>query len=243
MARPPWVTRDLRGATGAGVVVAVLDSGWDAGRADPRILPGIGLVDPADDFASLRSDDDADRSGHGTGAIHQILAVAPDARVLPVRIFGERLETSPQTLYEGLAWAIDRAVGVLNLSLGTTREDMLRPLYALCERARRAGVIVVAGGTGEVEESFPAIFENVIGVAAGRFASPFAYRYRPGEALECEAWGVRQPVTGLGGRTQPATGGSVAAPNVSGIVALLLERDPGASLEQVRALLAKYAVV
>jgi subtilisin family serine protease len=236
------VTHDLRGATGAGVRVAVVDSGWDPARADPRVLAGAGFVDPDHDLAFLRSDDDGDRSGHGTAAINQVLALAPDARVLPVRIFGRWLETSPRALHEGLAWAIEQRVDVVNLSLGTTRDDLLRPLYALCEQARQAGTVIVAAGSGDVERSYPAVFDGVIGVDAAPFASPYEYRYRPDDALECEAWGIRQPVTGLGGRTAVASGTSVAAPNVTGIVALLLERHPGATLEQLRALLARYAV-
>jgi subtilisin family serine protease len=241
-ARPAWVTDDLRGATGAGVRVAVVDSGWDRACADPRVLPGVGFVDPGNDFGYLRSDDDGDRSGHGTGAINQVLALAPGARVLPVRVFGERLETSPRALCEGLAWAIEQRVDVVNLSIGTVRDDLLRPLYRLCEQARRAGTMIVAAGSGEAEPGYPAVFDGVIGVAAARFASPFEYRYRPDDALECEAWGIRQPVAGLGGRARIASGGSVAAPNVTGIVALFLERHPGATLEQVRTLLARYAV-
>jgi subtilisin family serine protease len=102
--------------------------------------------------------------------------------------------------------------------------------------------VVVAAGSNFGETSYPGVFDPVIGVAAGSFRSPFEYRYRPGEALEVEAWGVRQPVAGLGGRTVVATGTSVAAPNVSGIVALLLERHPAAGLDQVRALLARHAL-
>lgn len=239
---PRWVVDDLRGATGAGVRVAVVDSGWDRARNDPRVLPGAGFVHPDDDRPGERSDDDGDRSGHGTGAIGQVLAVAPGARVVPARVFGRRLETSPRALLEGLEWAVAQGVDVVNLSLCTTREDFLRPLYALCEAARRAGTVIVAAGSGDAERSYPAVFDGVIGVAAGRFTSPYEYRYRPDAALEVEAWGVRQPVTGLGGRTAPATGSSVAAPNVTGIVALLRERHPGAPLEEVRVLLARYAL-
>lgn len=239
---PAWVREALGRPTGKDVTIAVVDSGWDRAFPDPRVLPGVGLVDPDDDLAMLRTDDDHDRVGHGTACIHQILRIAPDARVIPVRVFGNDLETSPGTLQAGIVWAMEQGVSIINLSLGTTLEGTLHPLYAACEKARRQGIIVVAAGHNSRSWSYPAIFENVIGVSADRFTSPFDYRYLPDEAMEVQAWGIEQPVVWLGGETQIKHGTSFAAPNVAGIVALLLERHPGATLEEVRELLRKFAI-
>jgi subtilisin family serine protease len=224
------------------MLVGVIDSGWDHACDDPRVLPGVGLVDPADDLAMLRSDDDRDRVGHGTACIHQILRIAPDARVVPIRVFGNGLETSPGTLQAGILYAIERGVNVVNLSLGTTLEGTLHPLYAACEKARRQGIIIVAAGHNSSDWSYPAIFENVIGVSAARFGSAYDFRYLADEAMECQAWGVEQPVVWLGGSEQVKHGTSFAAPNITGIVCLLLERHPGATLEEVRELLAQHAM-
>lgn len=239
---PQWVADGLGRPTGKGLVVAVIDSGWDRTCDDPRVLPGVGLVDPNDDLAMQRTDDDHDRVGHGTACIHQILRIAPDAQVIPIRVFGRQLETSPGTLQAGIVYAIERGANVVNLSLGTTLEGTLHPLYAACEKARRQGIIVVAAGHNSRSWSYPAIFENVIGVSAAKFESPYQYRYLPDEAHECQAWGVEQPVVWLGGEEQVKHGTSFAAPNITGIVCLLLERHPGASLEEIRELLARYAM-
>jgi len=239
---PAWVTDGLGRPTGKGLTVAVIDSGWDRACDDPRVLAGIGLVDPADDLAMQRNDDDHDRVGHGTACVHQILRIAPDARVVPVRVFGRQLETSPGTLQAGLLYAIERGVNVVNLSLGTKLKGTLVSLYSACEMARRKGIIVIAAADNARDESYPAIFENVIGVSAARFGSAYDYRYRVDEAHECEAWGVEQPVVWLGGEEQVKHGTSFAAPNITGIVCLLLERHPGASIEEIRELLARYAI-
>lgn len=239
---PEWVADALGGATGRGIRVAVIDSGWDRALDEPRVLPGVGFVDPADDFAMARNDDDHDVLGHGTACADLILRVAPDARVIPVKVFGKVLETSPGTLHAALLWAIEAGVQVINVSLGTRLEGTLHPLYAACEKARRAGIIVVAAGHNANDWSYPAIFENVIGVSAARFASPFHFRYRTEHAMECEAWGVEQPVLWVGGHRVVKHGTSFAAPNVAGIVALILERHPGATLEQVREMLAGFAL-
>ncbi|MBV9109147.1 MAG: S8 family serine peptidase [Gemmatimonadetes bacterium] len=240
-AAPAWV-EEMGRPTGKGLRVCVIDSGWDRGCDDPRVLPGIGLVDPQDDLALARNDDDHDRLGHGTACIHQILRIAPDVEVIPVRVFGRILETSPGTLQAGILYAIEQGVDVVNLSLGTQLEGTLHPLYAACEKARRMGMIIVAAGHNARDWSYPAIFENVIGVSAARFDSPWEYRYLPDEATECEAWGVEQPVTWLKGEETVKHGTSFAAPNITGIICLLLERHPGATLEEIRELLAKYAL-
>jgi subtilisin len=239
---PAWVREELGGATGAGIRVAVVDSGWDRSLDEPRVLAGVGFVDPDDDFALARNDDDADVLGHGTACADLILRIAPDARVVPVKVFGKVLETSPGTLHAALMWAIDAGVQVINVSLGTRLEGTLHPLYAACEKARRAGIIVVAAGHNANDWSYPAIFENVIGVSAAKFSSPFEFRYRPNHAMECQAWGVEQPVLWVGGSRPIKHGTSFAAPNVAGIVALIKERHPEATLDDVRTMLARFAV-
>ena len=241
-ARPAWVDEVLGGATGKGVRIAVIDSGWDRTQSDPRVLPGVGLVDPADDFALLRSDDDHDLVGHGTACVDLILRIAPDAEIVPVKVFGKQLETSPGTLQAGLQYALDEGLHLVNMSLGTTLPRTLHPLYTLCEKARRAGAVVVAAGHNGRTWSYPAIFDPVIGVAAGRFESPYEFRYRPDEAFECEGWGLEIPVLWLNGERPVKHGTSFAAPNITGIVALILERFPGASLEEVRDLLRRFAI-
>lgn len=239
---PAWVREALGGATGRGIRVAVIDSGWDRTIDDPRVLPGISFVDPEDDFALGQNDDDHDVLGHGTACVDLVLRVAPDARAVPVRVFGKQLETSPATIHAALLWAIEAGVQVINVSLGTRLEYARDALYVACERARRAGIIVVTAGHNANDWSYPAIFENVIGVSAAKFASPYEFRYRAEHAMECEAWGVGQEVTWIGGERVVKHGTSFAAPNVAGIVALILEAHPGATIEEVREMLSRFAL-
>lgn len=240
--RPAWVEQDLGSPRGEGVRIGVIDSGWDRELSDPRIAHGVGLVDPQDELELLRSDDDHDRIGHGTACGDLILQIAPKAEIVPIRVFGRRLETSPPLLQVALAWAVERRLHVVNMSLGTLLPEARDPLYVACELARRDGIIVVAAGHAQKRGSFPAAFDNVIGVAAGEFDSPFHYRYSPGEVLECVARGFDQRARTKGGCVVPHGGTSFAAPNITGIVALLRERYPRADPARLRALLYRYAV-
>ncbi|MDZ7359100.1 MAG: S8/S53 family peptidase [candidate division KSB1 bacterium] len=233
---------ELHAPTGQGVRIGVIDSGWDRSLADPRIKKGVGFVDPFDELALQQSDDDHDRIGHGTACADLILQIAPNAEIFPLRVFGHRLETSVPILTVAIKWAMEHQLRVLNLSLGTHLANAIRPLYAACELARRNGLIIVAAAHASRASSYPSIFENVIGITAGHFNSPFEYSYRKNEAIECAAKGGEQMVLWLGGQKVPRQGTSFAAPHISGIVALFLERYPHARLENIRELLALYAI-
>jgi len=238
--RPAWVERNLAGATGHGIRIAVIDSGRDATWNDPRILPGIGFSDSENGFAFLRSQDDRDRIGHGTACTDIILGMAPRVEILPLRVFGSRLETSPEVIVAALDQAIEERVSIVNLSLGSLLDRALRPLYRACERARSEGLLVVSAIHLGEGWSYPAVFENTVGVAAGRFASIFDYEYSSGEGAECRAQGERR--VRWQGKRRRLFGSSFAAPHISALIALFLECFPGSDLEQARELLALHAL-
>lgn len=238
---PPRIRELLGDATGCGVRVGVVDTGWDRTLSDPRILPGVGLTDPDDDFALLRTHDDHDRLGHGTACAELVLRLSPAATIVPIRVFGGQLETSPAALRAGIDWAAEQSIPLVNLSLGTTLEHERAPLLAACERARRGGMLIVASAPNAGPTTYPAAFDDVIGVDAGDFPSPWDFRHRAGAVVECTAAAKHQRLRWLGGREEVMSGPSFAAPHITGIVALILERHPGASLEEVRGWLGRLA--
>jgi len=160
--------------------------------------------------------------------------------IVPIRVFGSRLETSVPVVVHALDWASRNGLRLVNLSLGTVVPDALEGLYVACERARRRGVIIVAAHHRATARSFPAVFENVISVAGADLENPFDFLFRPGEAVECLAKDTHEDALWTDGRTRVVRGNSFAAPIMCGIIALLLERYPDAGLEEVRRLLARY---
>lgn len=220
-------------ATGAGVRVAVIDSGFDRSIADKRVLTGTGLVADVG-TALVRSSDDQDRHGHGTSCADLVLQVAPDAVILPIRVFGRELDTAPEVLVAAIEHATTAGARIINLSLGTDREDAKAALYRACERARRAGVTIVAASAGGTRD-YPAAFEPVLGVRSAMVAGRFDFVYWPDETIECGASGRGQRARGLGGATVTRHGSSFAAPVVSGLIARLLQSEGTLDLEGVRA--------
>jgi membrane-anchored mycosin MYCP len=221
------------------VRVAVVDSGWDATLALPGLKVEAGISVGPD--GTLGTDAPLDRLGHGTACLCTAFMIAPGAAYLPVRVFADRLETRVAALVAALGWSVRAGCDVVNLSLGATGAAGAEALYHACEAARLAGSVVVAA-TAPGAGSLPARFDNVLSVDAVDGGGPFDYRYRPDEAVECLAsHGIYGLVPWLGGEFVPARGPSYAAPVVSGMVALLRERHPGAPLDRVRALLARHS--
>jgi len=239
--RPIDFNKKINYATGKGIKIGVIDSGWDRTLIDKRIQKGIGLVNPKDELMLEISSDYNDLNGHGTACTDIILRIAPDAIIYPIKVFGKRIETSTNVLIEGILWAIKKELKILNISLGTLLPEALEPLYKACEIARRKGMILVASKSNLENMSYPAIFENVIGVETGNFGDLLEYDFQADKGIDCKAKGRFEDVYKLDGKRIKLEGNSFASPVISGIVALLLENFPNANINYIRLLLQKYA--
>jgi subtilisin len=240
--RPRWLWDAVGTADGTGVHVAVVDSGWDPTVA----VPGLRLAEGVSFVGTGKGDGGQeawrDENGHGTACTTLAFRVAPGAAYHPVRIFGRTLRAPAAALCAGLEWAAGCGVDVAALSLGAfhlepTPRDRL---YAACERARRAGVLIVAANDAELGDGYPAVFENVLSVGTGMYRKPWDFGYQVGQATECEAAEFRGTVQ-VGARTLDLRGASLAVPAIVGLLALLRERYPGLSLESARRWLGEHS--
>ena len=156
------------GASGAGVAVAVVDSGIDATH------PAVGAVGRA---VALRFDAEAgevesteephgDLYGHGTACAGIIRRTAPDAALWSVRVLGSRLTGKGRVFAAGLRWAIKEGAQVVNLSLSTGREDYFGLFHEIADEAAFAGVVLVCATNNVPAPTYPAQFSSVISVAA-----------------------------------------------------------------------------
>lgn len=239
--------------TGAGVRVAVLDTGIDARHPD---LPAH-LAEGKSFLAGAAWDDD--RHGHGTHCCGTVaggrsrenglhFGVAPGAELLVGRVLGHDGSGTTSGIVDALDWALERGARVASLSLGAPVDigEAPSPLYeAIGERAMAAGMLIVAAsGNGsrrprEVPRpvSSPANATSVLAVGALDERLRVAYfsnagiNAADGGRLDLAAPGV--DVYSLGSTLAPGgapyvkkTGTSMATPHVAGLAALYLEAEP-----------------
>ena len=235
--------RAHRKATGRGAVVAILDTGVDVSHPAlvGRLAAGFDFVDDDADPSEEENfvDDDGDGEidegfGHGTFVAGLVLAVAPDATVLPVRVLDTDAVGSVSRIAAGIRFATDHGVDVINLSLGArVRSEIIR---GEVRRAQSHGIVVVAA-TGNRSDGtvidFPAGLADVIAVsslAADLGRADFA---NAGSRTTVAAPGTELIGPFPGGGFARWSGTSFSAALVSGGVALLEERRPSLRVEQV----------
>ena len=228
-----------KGRTGRGVRVAVIDSGIDAehpalaGKVKESVEAAIegGRV-------NFRPSESGDSAGHGTACAGIITSVAPDAELYSVKVLGASASGSGELFLAGLDYAIKRRMQVINLSLGTTKQQYHGPLHDLLDRAYHAGCVVVAAANNLPQPSFPSIFSSsLVSVVKDKGDDPFKFGYRYGEVIELVAPGVGVRTTWPGGGYRELTGNSFACPAVTGIIALILEAYPDLTPFQVKTVL------
>ncbi|HWS32323.1 MAG TPA: S8 family serine peptidase [Actinoplanes sp.] len=239
-------------ATGAGVVVAVVDTGVDANHPDLRgnVLSGY-------DAVTNRAGTSRDGNGHGTHVAGTIAAltgndvgvsaVAPDARILPVKVLSDSGSGSMADAAEGIVWAADNGAQIINMSLGgTTKVAAVSNAIAY---ARGKGVTVVAAAGNERAQgspvSYPGADAGVIAVAATDSTDKVAAYSNAGSHVDVAApgsaiWSTYP--TALGKSYAQLSGTSMAAPHVAAAAALLKSLQPRLTPDQIESALKTSAV-
>ena len=120
--------------TGQGIEVAVIDSGIDARHPDLAGRISRGCVVAKDSkgriqVREIKGKDCTDNYGHGTAVAGIIADLAPDARMVAVKILNEFNSCTGDILVEGMKWALDRKIRLLNMSLATSKPDYIPSLY------------------------------------------------------------------------------------------------------------------
>jgi type VII secretion-associated serine protease mycosin len=233
-------------ASGAGVLVAVIDSGVDA--THPQLA---GAVTAGYDLLDTEGDGRLDCVGHGT-AVASIVAgrmrqgvgfrgVAPAATVLPVRV-SERLDeetggrVAPLAAVAGaVRRAVDRGARVINLSLTTDRDDPALRDAVRYARARDALVVAAAGNRYETGNPlpFPAAYEGVVGVGGIQQDGARVPTSQTGPHVDLVAPGADVTAAARGAGYARYAGTSFAAAFVAGTAALVRQYHPGLTADQV----------
>ncbi len=217
---------------GRGVTVAVLDTGVDATHEDlaGQVLPGVDLM------GRRTSTESSDLNGHGTHVAAIIAAadngvggvgVAPQAKILPIRVLDADGAGYASDVAEGILWAVDHGAQVVNLSLGGPIPSQAQEAAVGYARERGVTIVVAAGNSGPAAvPDYPAAFEGVTAVAATTPQNSVASFSSRGTYVDLAAPGtmILSALPGNGYAQQSGT--SMAAPFVAGVAALLYALGP-----------------
>jgi len=241
---PTWGT-----STGAGVKVAILDTGIDPSHPDlaGRVSQGV-------DFTATGSS--IDDNGHGThvsGTVAAIFSnndgvygVAPSASLYAVKVLDSTGSGYLDWIIAGIQWAIDNDIDIINMSLGTSSN--VQSLEDACNAAFAEGILIVAaagnsgnrpGNRDTVE--YPGGYASVIAVAASDSNDLRASFSSTGPDVELIAPGVSILSSIPGDGYAYYSGTSMASPHVAGVAALVLSAKPALTNAEVRLILQQTA--
>jgi len=212
---------------GAGVNVGIIDTGIDIDHPDlaANVKGGVNCIDPTKTF-----DDDNGHGSHVAGTVAAIdneigvIGVAPSANLYGIKVLNRSGRGTTSDIIEGMQWAVSHGMDVINMSLGTT--SYVAAYEDATNAVLDAGVIMVcsAGNSGPGEDTvgYPAAFEGVIAVAATDSSDVVASFSSRGPEVDVAAPGVSIYSTSKSGGYATMSGTSMAAPHVTGTVALML---------------------
>ena len=225
------------------VVVAVLDTGIQANHPSlsGHLLAGYNAIAPSATPEDIADGAQNQALGHGTMVAGVIAQLAPDAKILPVRVLNADGSGSVFDVVRGLRWAVAHGASVVNLSFGTTTAS--RTLQSAIHQAHDAGVVIVAsaGNAGKAQKDFPAAFSDAIAVAAVDSADKKASFSNFGSHITLCAPGTDIRSTYVNGTFATWSGTSFAAPFVSGAAALIRAAQPTLEADKVTDALRKSA--
>jgi len=228
-------------ASGNNIIVAVIDSEVDVEHAELK-RTGTQKFDATDTQPRAHS--------HGTamaGAIvsrERLLGVAPGARILAIRAFSETQVTAESTTFtilKSIEHAVSQGARVINMSFAGPYDPSLEK--ALKDAAGKGVVLIGASGNAGPKSLplWPGADPHVIAVTATDSGDKGFRQANRGPYVSVAAPGVEILAPAPDSAYQLSTGTSIATAHVSGVVALMLERDPTLTPADVRLILESTA--
>ncbi|HCN27359.1 MAG TPA: alkaline serine protease [Verrucomicrobiales bacterium] len=234
----------LGASSGAGVRVAILDSGVDT--AHPA-LEGLSLADDVmfeagGNFLESKAGN-GDAIGHGTAIAWIIRRLAPCAEIGSFRVLDGALRSRSTVIWEAARLALERGYQILNCSFGSPGEArFVMPYKEWTDAAylSRAHIVAACSNDDAGLREWPGWFPTVLTVNLAALDHD-GWEHRTGAGMvEFAARGFEVTVPWQGG-WKKVTGSSFAAPVVSAWLARLVSLQPDLSVEQAKELMRRLA--
>jgi subtilisin family serine protease len=234
-------------------VVAIIDTGVNARHADfgsGRFVDGYDFVNDLAIAANANSDD----RGHGThvagivGAMGDnsagIAGVAWQVRLMAVKVLDTEGSGYISDVAAGVVWAADQDADVINMSLGSRGYSVVMADAVRYALGKGVALVASAGNEGYGITKYPAAYSGVIAVASTNVHDAVSSFSTWGSFVSVAAPG--ESIYSLDAFSNDGylvkSGTSMAAPFVSGVIALLLDRQPSLTPAEVQCVLEETAV-
>lgn len=227
--------------SGTGVTVAVLDTGIDAAHPvfGGRLVPGRDLVhfDDTPQDGPEPGQPSGIAQGHGTHVSGVIAHIAPESKIMPMRVLNVDGRGNTFILAYAIEWAAMNGADVINMSLGTDCSSKVLEESVLDAQARGVIMVAAAGNSNLDAPQCPAGDPGVLGVTAvdetdkkadfANFGADWIDLAAPGVGITSTV-----PVSGsiLYGTW---SGTSMATPFAAGAAALLRQHFPDAQPQEI----------
>jgi len=195
------------------IIVAVLDTGINKDNQDlaERVMADV-------NFTNSPTSDDL--YGHGTHMAGTIAAVAPECRLMNVKVADDTGRCEPSVVARGIIWAVEQGAKVINISLAMQASpDLIEAVNYAWDQG--AIIIAAAGNKGGSKPSYPAYYVNCLAVAGTNENNSLALLSSHGDWVDVAAPGFNiyseLPQNQYGYKT----GTSSAGAHVSGVAALV----------------------
>lgn len=218
---------------GAGIKVGIIDTGISNTHLDllANVKSGVNTINPYKNWN--------DDNGHGShvagivGAIDNtigVIGVGPAIDLYAIKVLDRSGSGYLSDVIEGIQWAKDNNMQVINMSLGTTSD--VPSFHEAVIAAKNAGIVIVAaagnsGGTSNEAVIFPAAYPEAIAVSATDKSDVIASWSSRGPEVDLAAPGVSIYSTYKGTGYATLSGTSMASPHVAGSAALVLNTPVG----------------
>lgn len=245
--------------SGKGVKVAIIDSGVDTKHPDLSIAGGACMMKIIDVRGCNNSyNDDAGHGTHVAGIIGAknnsigVVGIAPQAQLYSVKVLDKNGDGTISTVMAGVEWAIKQDMDVLNISIASSNYD--EALERMVKQAYDKGMLIVAAAGNEgppwagdqSSVQYPAKFNEVIAVSSIDNKKQIGELSSIGSEVELAAPGENiystVPTSLSMSGYDMMSGTSMAAPYVTGLIALYKEKYPEMTNRQIRMLLQKNVI-
>lgn len=222
------------------IKVAILDSGIDF-TEDINVKKYVNFIPGEEKEFNLFQD----TTGHGTSIAGIIVAgdndigisgMTENVELYSARILDDNNNAPISRVVQGIYWAIDNNVKIINLSFGTPENSPV--LYQAIKDAYEEGILIVAaaGNTGE-QVQYPAAYNEVMAVGAVDSFGKISDFSAKDEQIDIMAPGENVKSTGAFDGEIIVSGTSISAPHVVGMAALLWVKDKSVSADFIRGLI------